>query len=139
MSKDRPEFNNALEADAHNWDTRELERPDREIEEIVDDALTTEAIIVLNLDREKIKAIKDWTDNQINASYKLRETTIAKIIALIEEAKREEKERIIEEIDPYIKQVVDCDKHDKGYSLVDPVGLAALDYWWKAIKETNGG
>lgn len=30
LHRDRPKFNNALEADAHNWDERELDRPDRE-------------------------------------------------------------------------------------------------------------
>ena len=42
---------------------------------------------------------------------------------------------IINELDPYIKQVVDCDKFKDGDALIDPVGLAALNYYWQELKK----
>ena len=54
------------------------------IEEIVDHVLSMEALIVLDLDKQKVEALKDWSDAQISANFTLRETTINRIIALIE-------------------------------------------------------
>lgn len=51
-------------------------------------------------------------------------------------ARKAERERIINELDSYIKQVVDCNKYKDGYALLDPVALAALDYWWQALKSS---
>ena len=42
---------------------------------------------------------------------------------------------IIKELDPYIKQVVECDKFKDGDALIDPVGLATLDYYWEELKK----
>ena len=42
-------------------------------------------------------------------------------------------EALIEEIEPYIKQVVDCDRFAGGDALLDPLSLAALSWHWKAV------
>ena len=52
------------------------------IAKIVDDALVYEALIVLDLDREKVKAIKDWSQRQIDANYALRTSTVNQILSL---------------------------------------------------------
>ena len=54
----------------------------------------------------------------------------------IEDAVREERERIIKELDVYINQVTqDNNGCHKGDVLIDPVVLAALSYHWQSLKE----
>ena len=43
---------------------------------VVDDTLVYEALVVLNLDKEKVEEMKNWSPHQINANYTLREKTI---------------------------------------------------------------
>ena len=107
--KDRPKFNNALEADAHNWDTRELDRPDREkvadfirrcgfhsglvhSEEISEKTVQycTGKILTLFPDCDDCKKKLYW-------HYKGREER------KVGEAKREERERIQSELEFAIK------------------------------------
>ncbi len=49
-----------------------------------------------------------------------------------------EREKIVGDLDRYIKQVVACERVKDGDVLVDPVALAALDHWWHALKATVG-
>lgn len=88
--------------------TGELEpKPDEGLREwaenIVDGALTSEVIIVLNLDREKIKAIKDWSDNQIKANYALRENTITQILTKFKNYVGLDPDQSLPDIPEYIK------------------------------------
>ena len=71
-----------------------VKRPDREQMEkraqaIVDDILVHEALIVLNSDEEKVKAMRNWTPRQIEANFALRESSVKRILALIDEKEGE--------------------------------------------------
>jgi len=63
------------------------------------------------------------------------ESLAVSVDILIEEAKKEERERIIKELNIYVEQVTkDNNGTYKGNELIDPVVIAALDYNWQALK-----
>ena len=55
-----------------------------EVEKIVDNLLSVNTIIVLNYDKQKIDELKNWTDEQEQQHYELRERGIEEIMKLIE-------------------------------------------------------
>ena len=110
-------FNNSLEADAHNWDTREISKENKPTL------------------REQMTLLSDKCYSQELSTCPLHPIfQPQKFINLIINLLKEE----LEGLEPYIKQVVDCDNFKEGYALIDPVGLVALDYWFKELKEKMG-
>ena len=58
----------------------------------------------------------------------------------IEEAKKQERERMVKELNPYVEQVVKEGWQCKdGYALVDPMVLVVLSHWWQALKGLEEG
>ena len=92
---------------------------------------------ILDDAREKIaREIKTWCDADFR--YQGYNVGIAKpiepladqIIPLV----RADVQGEIEDLEPYIRQVVDCDKFKDGDALVDPVVLTVLAYYWEQFK-----
>ena len=83
----RPEFNNVLEADAHNWATREVDRPDRE------KALYDIRVLLWRYFREQL------TPEIVDAIAEEIYNTIRSICPAGEEIRKREGERIVDWID----------------------------------------
>ena len=64
----------------------------------------------------------------------ITDSEFIKFRAIAREAERKRTEVIVEHLDSYIKQVIDCERYKDGDALVDPVVLAALDYHWQELK-----
>ena len=79
-----------------------------------------------DIETQRLEACRlpDYTEGAIWA----RDTLLAN-------AKREERERIIDKLNEYVEQVTkDNNGTYEGNLLIDPMGIATLDYWWQALK-----
>ncbi len=53
--------------------------------ELVDGILVRDALIVLNMDSEKVAAMKDWSPAQIDCHLTLKEASVRNILAFLSE------------------------------------------------------
>jgi len=121
FTKQTPEFNNSLEADAHNWDTRELETPE------LSEALTTLPKIETCAGCPYYKTY-ERTDPKARGERfpkMLCKLEADKILSLIGDIRREERERIMERLKPKLGA-----EHHCAYRLVD-------DDEWQSLVDTG--
>lgn len=87
--------------------SEKLTDKEKAIEKIVDDTLVMEALIVLDLDETKVKAIKDWSQRQIDENFALRNLTVKRILAKFKDYKspKEVKKLVEAEREKELKEV----------------------------------
>ncbi len=124
---DEPKFNNALEADAHNWDTRELEpKPDEGLltdEEIQELTLHTTSYepkdTQINYSlievRKIVKTQRDLTASEKDAEIKAETTAWREVLGCIERDNERKCQARVERI----FKIIDYIKAVENYPLVE--------------------